>query len=62
MTSPFRISLLVTALFSSALGARSQLAPEVIAFTHAALVDPGGAATVRDRTVVVTGDRISELT
>ena len=61
MNSPFRISLLVTALFSSALGARLQFAPEVVAFTHAAVVDPRGAATARDRTVVVTGDRISEI-
>ena len=45
MTTPFRISLLATALFSSALGARLQPAPEVVAFTHVAVVDPGGTAT-----------------
>ena len=55
------ISLLVTALFSSAMGARVQPAAEVVAFTHAAVVDPGGAVAARDRTVVVTGDRITEI-
>ena len=60
MTRPFRISLLVTALFSSALGAR-QPGPAVVAFTHVAVVDPGGTPTERDRTVVVSGARISEI-
>jgi imidazolonepropionase-like amidohydrolase len=48
-------------LFSSALGVRSHAAPEVVAFTHVAVVDPGGTAPERDRTVVVTGDRIAEI-
>ena len=61
MTKPFRISLLATALFSSTLGARVQPAPEVMAFTHVAVVDPGGTATQREATIVVTGDRISEI-
>ena len=61
MTKPFRISLLATALFSSTLGAGLQPAPEVVAFTRVAVVDPGGTATRRDTTVVVTGDRISEI-
>ena len=52
MRKPYRISLLATALFSSALGVRFGAAPEVVAFTHVAVVDPGGTATERDRTVV----------
>ena len=58
---PYRISLLATALFLSALGVRFGAAPEVVAFTHVAVVDPRGTATERDRTVVVTGDRIAEV-
>jgi imidazolonepropionase-like amidohydrolase len=61
MTKPFRIALLATALFSSAVSARLQPPPAVVAFTHVAVVDPGGTATQRDRTVVVTGDRIAEI-
>ena len=61
MPKPCRISLLATVLFSSALGVRFGAAPEVVAFTHVAVVDPGGTATERDRTVVVTGDRIAEI-
>jgi hypothetical protein len=40
MTRPFRIWLLAAALFSSALGVRPHAAPEVVAFTHVAVVDP----------------------
>ena len=57
----YRISLLATALFLSAFGVRFGAAPEVVAFTHVAVVDPRGTATERDRTVVVTGDRIAEV-
>jgi imidazolonepropionase-like amidohydrolase len=60
MPNRYLISLLATALFSSALGAR-QPAPAGVAFTHVSVVDPGGSATLPDRTVVVTGDRISEI-
>lgn len=61
MTRPFRISLLATVLLSSASAVRPHAQPQVVAFTHAAIVDPGGASTMRDRTVVVTGDRIAEI-
>ena len=58
MTMAFRISVLATALFSSASGARLQPAPDVVAFTQVAVVNAGGSATLPDSTVVVTGDRI----
>jgi imidazolonepropionase-like amidohydrolase len=61
MTRPFRIALLATTLFSSAVGARLQPAPAVVAFTHVAVVDPAGTATERDRAVVVTADRIAQI-
>lgn len=60
MTTLFRISLLAIALFSAAAGA-PQPAQDVVVFTHVAIVDPGGAQTQTDRTVVVTGDRITEI-
>ena len=61
LTRAFRISLLATALFSSASGVRPHAAPETVAFTHVAVVDPGGTVTQSDRAVVVTGDRIAEI-
>jgi imidazolonepropionase-like amidohydrolase len=61
MPKPYAIWLLAMALFSSALGVRSGAAPEVVAITHVAVVDPGGTETLRDQTVVVTGDRIAEI-
>lgn len=60
MTKAFGISLLATALFSSTFGTRLQRAPDIVALTHVAVVNPGGA-TQRDRTVVVIGDRISTI-
>jgi Amidohydrolase family len=59
MPKPFRSSLLVAMLVSSALA--RQPAPEAVAFTHVAVVDPRGTTTQRDRTVVLTGDRIGEI-
>jgi hypothetical protein len=61
MTKAFCRSLLAIALFSSALDARLQPAPNVVAFTHVAVVNPGGTATQRDTTVVVTGERITDV-
>jgi imidazolonepropionase-like amidohydrolase len=60
MPNRYLISLLATALFSSAIGAR-QPAPAIVAFTRVSVVDPGGSPTLPDRTVVVIGDRISEI-
>jgi imidazolonepropionase-like amidohydrolase len=60
-TKSFLGALLATAVFSSAVGARLQPTPAVVAFTDVAIVDPSGTATQRDRTVVVTGDRIAQI-
>ena len=60
MPNRYWILILATALCSLGLGAR-QPAPEVVAFTHVAVVHPGGTPTERDRTVVVTRHRISEI-
>jgi imidazolonepropionase-like amidohydrolase len=61
MTRSFSTALLVAVLFSSATSARLQPAPSAVAFTHVAVVDPGGTATQWDRTVVVTGERIAQI-
>jgi hypothetical protein len=47
MSKPYRISLLATALFLSGSGVRFGAAPESVAFTHVAVVDPGGTGTER---------------
>ena len=61
MTRPFSMTLLAVSLLASSVGARLQPAPPVVAFTHVAIVDPGGTATQRNRTVVVAGDRIAHI-
>jgi len=61
MRKPFLIAVLAIALFSAAAIARLQPAPAVVALTHVAIVDPSGTATQRDRTVVVSGDRIAQI-
>lgn len=61
MTRPLGIALLATAMCSAVLHARLQPAPAVVAFTHVAVVNPEGSAVQRDMTVIVRGDRISDI-
>ena len=67
MLNRFWILILVTALFSSALRA-GQPAPEAVAFTHVAVVDPAvpdraGAPHLRALIIAAlsTGCRVGEL-